>query len=152
MIFSTKPTDNQLVISTLCFMNVSFTRSDGQPAASQSWLKSDNISKDKKSHLHLAFCDAEASRKTTWPLKTGQIVPPCKSSDVCVFFGRLCEPLSTFCFKRNLFDSFKMAEMIHSCLNLRNYTVLNEKRQIGTKNSPFEDNEPLDWCFNNDML
>ena len=37
----------------------------------------------KNLHLHLAFCGAEASWKTTWPLRTGQVAPPWKSSDVC---------------------------------------------------------------------
>ena len=43
----------------------------------------------KKLHLLLAFGGEEALKRGTWPLKTSQIVPPLKSSDVCVFFMRL---------------------------------------------------------------
>ena len=48
---------------------------------------------EKNLHILLAFCDVEASEETTWPLRTGQTTPPCKYSDDCVFFRRLCEPL-----------------------------------------------------------
>ena len=46
--FSTKPIDIQSIIWCPNFVNVSFTKSNSQPAASRSRLKSDNIFKNKK--------------------------------------------------------------------------------------------------------
>ena len=46
--FPTNPTINQLAVSSLGFVNVSFTKFNSQPTASLSRLKSDNIFKDKK--------------------------------------------------------------------------------------------------------
>ena len=46
--FPTKPTNNQLVISSLGFVNETFTKFTSQPAASQSRLNWDNISENKK--------------------------------------------------------------------------------------------------------
>ena len=89
MFFPTKPTNNQLAIWGLVFVNETFIKSNSQPAASQSCLKSDNILRNKNLHLHLAPNREPASKTRTWPLRKRQVPPPWKNSGVCLFFRSL---------------------------------------------------------------